>query len=101
MPAGGGRPSSWSTIDDDQAYTHLSSRTTNIMARPLDFIPKHNQPFTLEQAMLLEIDILVAGKSCRALTTRLRSGLGCRPRERSFEATSLRGIVADVQRSAG
>lgn len=30
---------------------------------PIDFIPKHNQPFTLEQAMLLEIDILVAGKS--------------------------------------
>jgi len=28
---------------------------------PIDFIPKHSQPFTLEQAMLLEIDILVAG----------------------------------------
>ena len=30
---------------------------------PIEFIPKHDQPFTMEQAMRLEIDILVQGKS--------------------------------------
>jgi hypothetical protein len=28
----------------------------------IEFIPKHSQPFTLAQAMQLEIDILVAGE---------------------------------------
>ena len=29
----------------------------------IDFTPRHDQPFTLEQAMMLEIDMLVAGES--------------------------------------
>jgi hypothetical protein len=36
------------------------------MSPPISFIPRHSQPFTLEQAMQLEVDMLVAGQSSHA-----------------------------------
>jgi hypothetical protein len=42
------------------------------MPATIGFIPRHAQPFTLEQAMLLEIEVLIAGAFGSCL---VRSGL--------------------------
>lgn len=37
------------------------------MPATIGFTPRHAQPFTLEQAMLLEIEVLIAGELCPGL----------------------------------
>jgi hypothetical protein len=46
------------------------------MSATITFIPQHQQPFTLEQAMLLEVDMLVAGESVTCDVV-LGNDMGC------------------------